>query len=61
MDHPVSTLMAGVPSAAGHPSGRQTTRMAIDTNLVTCAGHQLSGGWLLRKRRTVNRLVALCK
>jgi len=43
----VSTLMAGMPSAAGHPSGRQTaadTRMAADTSLVTCAGHQPSGG-----------------
>jgi hypothetical protein len=53
----VSTLVAGVRSAAGHPSGPQTaadTDMAIDTSLATSAGHQPSGGQWFRKQRTVN-------
>jgi hypothetical protein len=60
-DPPVSTLVVGVPSVAGHPSGRQTaadTGMAIDTSPVMCAGHQLSGRRLSRKQRTVNPPIA---
>jgi hypothetical protein len=53
----VSTLVAGVRSAAGHPSGPQIaadTGIAIDTSLATSAGHQPSGGRSFRKQRTVN-------
>jgi hypothetical protein len=53
----VSTLVAGVRSAAGYPSGPQIvadTGIAIDTSLATCAGHQPSGGRSFRKQRTVN-------
>ena len=38
--------VAGVRSAAGHPSGPQTaadTGLAIDTSLAMSAGHQPSG------------------
>jgi hypothetical protein len=51
----VSTLVAGVRAAAGHPSGPQTatdTGLAIDTSLATSAGHQPSGGRSFRKQRT---------
>jgi hypothetical protein len=54
---PVSTLVAGVRSAAGHPSGPHTVAdagMAIDTSPAMSAGHQPSGGRSFRKRRTVN-------
>jgi hypothetical protein len=60
----VSTLVAGVRSAAGYPSGPQIaadTGIAIDTSLATSAGHQPSGGRSFRKQRTVNPLIALCK
>jgi hypothetical protein len=60
----VSTLMAGVPSAAGHPSGRQTaadTGMAIDTSLVTGAGYQPFGRRSFRKQRTVDPPIALAR
>jgi hypothetical protein len=56
----VSTLVAGVRSAAGHPSRPQTaadTGLAINTSLATSAGHQPSGGQSLRKQRTVNPLI----
>jgi hypothetical protein len=57
----LSTLVAGLRSAAGHRPGHQSaadTGMASDTNLATYAGHQLSGRWSFRKQRTVNpRLV----
>ena len=38
----LSTLMAGLRSAAGHRPGRQSaadTGTASDTSLATCAGH----------------------
>jgi hypothetical protein len=57
---PVSTLVAGVRSAAGHPSEPKIaadTGVAIDTSLATSAGHQPSGGQWFRKQRTVNPLV----
>jgi hypothetical protein len=53
----VSTLVAGVRSAAGHPSEPKIaadTGVAIDTSLATSAGHQPSGGQWFRKQRTVN-------
>jgi hypothetical protein len=57
----VSTLVAGVRSAAGQPSGLQIaadTSIAIDTSLATSAGHQPSGGRSFRKQRTVNPPIA---
>ena len=56
----MSTLVAGVRSAAGQPSGPQIaadTGIAIDTSLATSAGHQPSGGRSSRKQRTVNPLI----
>jgi hypothetical protein len=35
--------------------------MATDTSLATGAGHQPSGRRTVRKQRTVDPLIALCK
>jgi hypothetical protein len=55
----MSTLVAGVQEAAGHPSGPQIadTGLAINTTLTASAGHQSSGQWSFRKQRTVNPLM----
>jgi hypothetical protein len=57
----VSTLVAGLRSAAGHPSGPQTAAdpdTAIDTSLATSSGHQPYQGQSFRKQRTVNPPIA---